>query len=226
MFTVYGIIDYWPGWSPLPADRERGENVVQAESDRRQLEHIQNMLALEPYEVWLKLKDGVGSQSIYDELTAAEIQLTGLQDAIQQLITSKNDPFRMAINGVMTLGFVISMLISFFGFLLFWVLALSGRTLQYRHSSGNGHLVPANYRHAAQRAAAHLRRSGYHRCTDRQYDQRAVRAACSSCRSTRWRTGSAIRDCLSAQRLCAAVQHRRPDADDRSAHSRHTGFRG
>ncbi len=54
-----------------------------------------------------------------------------MSDTNQKLVKSQNDPFRLAINGVMTLGFVISMLISFFGYLLFWVLTLSGRTLQY-----------------------------------------------------------------------------------------------
>ena len=131
MFTVYGIIDYWPDWNPLPAAADGEEKVSKPNLIVGNLNTIQNRLAVEPYEVWLKLKDGVSSQSIYDQLTAAKINVTGLQDAIQELITSRNDPFRMAINGVLTLGFVISMLISFFGFLLFWVLALSGRTLQY-----------------------------------------------------------------------------------------------
>lgn len=64
-------------------------------------------------------------------LVKKEVPVEEMVDANQQLIRSKNDPFRLAINGVMTLGFVISMMISFFGFLLFWVLTLAGRTLQY-----------------------------------------------------------------------------------------------
>jgi putative ABC transport system permease protein len=131
IFTVYGIIDYWPGWNPLPVAADGEEKASKPNLIVGNLSTIQNRLAVEPYEVWLKLKDGISSQSIYDQLTTAKINVTGLQDAKQELITSRNDPFRMAINGVMTLGFVISMLISFFGFLLFWVLALSGRTLQY-----------------------------------------------------------------------------------------------
>ncbi|MCM3629846.1 ABC transporter permease [Paenibacillus glycanilyticus] len=131
LFTVYGIIDYWPGWSPLPVAADGEEKPSKPILIVGHLGTLQNRLAVEPYEVWLKLKDGVSSQAIYDQLTASNINVTGIKDAKQELIASKNDPFRLAINGVMTLGFVISMLISFFGFLLFWVLALSGRTLQY-----------------------------------------------------------------------------------------------
>lgn len=127
-FVVYGIIDYWPSWNPLPAgdDGKTVPNLIVGH-----LGTIQNKLAVEPYEVWLKLKDGVASQSVYDQLTEKKLRIISLRDATQELIQSKNDPFRLAINGVMTLGFVISMLISFFGFLLFWMLTLSGRTLQY-----------------------------------------------------------------------------------------------
>jgi putative ABC transport system permease protein len=132
-FTVYGIIDYWPSWNPLPASSGEGNDGRTEESHLivGHLATIQTRLATEPYEVWLKLKDGVSSQLIYDQLQANNLRLTSLRDAKQELIVSKNDPFRLAINGIMTLGFVISMLISFFGYLLFWVLTLSGRTLQY-----------------------------------------------------------------------------------------------
>ncbi|MBW5445239.1 FtsX-like permease family protein [Cohnella sp. CFH 77786] len=132
-FTVYGIVDYWPSWNPLPTG-EDGTNREGAPLPHLVVGHlntIQDRLAAEPYEVWLKLKDGATSQQIYDRLEKLRTPVTSLRDAKQELIRSKSDPFRLAINGVMTLGFVISMLISFFGFLLFWVLVLSGRTLQY-----------------------------------------------------------------------------------------------
>ena len=83
---------------------------------------------------------------------------------------SKNDPFRLAINGVMTLGFVISMLISFFGFLAVLGADLVGQDAAIRGAEGHGHSVSANYRHARQRAAAHLRRGGHHRRDHRQHD--------------------------------------------------------
>jgi putative ABC transport system permease protein len=133
-FTVYGIIDYWPGWNPLPASAVAGsaeEGVNRPNLIVGHLPYIQNHLALEPYEVWIKLKEGATSKVIYEDLQKKEIPVEELVDANQLLIRSKNDPFRLAINGVMTLGFVISMMISLFGFLLFWVLTLAGRTLQF-----------------------------------------------------------------------------------------------
>ncbi|WP_027088015.1 ABC transporter permease [Cohnella panacarvi] len=132
-FTVYGIIDYWPSWNPLPSSDGGGSDArtVVPNLIVGHLSTIQNRLAVEPYEVWLKLKEGASYSHIYDQLEKRKLKIASFRDAKQELIQSKNDPFRLAINGVMTLGFVVSMLICFCGFLLFWVLTLSGRTLQY-----------------------------------------------------------------------------------------------
>ncbi|XEC93238.1 FtsX-like permease family protein [Paenibacillus tarimensis] len=130
-FVIYGIVDYWPGWNPLPRRLSDGKEAARPHLIVGHLATIQNRLALEPYDVWIKLKEGGTSKQVYDSIAEEKLRVTQLIDANQELNESKNDPFRLAINGVMTLGFVISMVISFFGFLLFWMLTLSGRTLQY-----------------------------------------------------------------------------------------------
>jgi putative ABC transport system permease protein len=95
------------------------------------LSAIQNSLALEPYEVWLKLKPNASSAKLYEELAATKLPITDIRDTTQQLIASRNDPFQLAIGGVMTLGFLIITIMAFCGFLLFWILSLSGRILQF-----------------------------------------------------------------------------------------------
>ncbi|MDQ1909188.1 FtsX-like permease family protein [Paenibacillus sp. GD4] len=139
-FTVYGIVDYWPSWNPNPAFGSRPSATTTGNNKNAKvqypmlivghLSYIQNNMALEPYEVWLKMKEGSSSQTLYDALEQKSIPVEQLTDARQQLILAKNDPFQLAINGVMTLGFLISIIISFCGFLLYWILSLSSRVLQ------------------------------------------------------------------------------------------------
>ncbi|NHN30682.1 FtsX-like permease family protein [Paenibacillus agricola] len=148
MFQVYGIISYWPSWNPNPLFSDKsavGSNNTSSGSANAannkkvkdpmlvvgHLSYMQNNMALEPYEVWMKMKPEATSQELYQSIEDKKIPITKLVDAKQELIRSKNDPFLLAINGVMTLGFIISMVISFCGFLLYWVLSLSGRVLQF-----------------------------------------------------------------------------------------------
>lgn len=142
-FNVYGIIDFWPGWNPYPASPVKPATTSTTNTAGKavkvnnpklvvgHLSYIQNNLALEPYEVWLKLKPETTSAELYATLEQSKVQVTELYDVKQLLINQKSDPFRLAINGVMTLGFLISILISLFGFLLYWILSLTGRILQF-----------------------------------------------------------------------------------------------
>jgi putative ABC transport system permease protein len=138
-FTVYGIIDFWPTWNPNPAPDAKPVKTKDGKEIKPKapmlvvghLPYIQNNLALEPYDVWLKLKPDASTQELYKAIEDHNFPIENFTDARQELIKSKNDPFQLAINGVMTLGFLISIAISFFGFLLYWVLSLMGRMLQF-----------------------------------------------------------------------------------------------
>lgn len=134
--NVYGIIPYWPSWNPNPTLAAGATTNAKAKPKLPNLvighlSYIQNNLALEPYDVWLKMKPGSSTKELYDAMEQRNLPIKDLHDTRQELIVAKSDPFRLAVNGVMTLGFVISTGISFIGFLLYWVLSLSGRTLQF-----------------------------------------------------------------------------------------------
>jgi putative ABC transport system permease protein len=134
-FVVFGIIDYFPTFNPNPPLG----SIDSSEEDAKQnapmmivgnLSRIQFLLALEPYKVWLKMKPGYSTAEFYEGIEQAKLGLTSIVNTKELLTKAKNDPFLMALNGILTLGFIISILISFVGFLLYWILSLKGRTLQ------------------------------------------------------------------------------------------------
>jgi putative ABC transport system permease protein len=127
--VVYGIIDYFPAFNPNPPAGSTSVNrppmlVV------GHLSAFQNNIALEPYRIWLKLQSPEERSGLFQAIRDNRITLTSLTDTIALLQDSRNDPFRMAMNGVMSLSFILSLLISFVGFLLYWGLSMKGRTLQ------------------------------------------------------------------------------------------------
>ena len=136
-FIVYGILPYFPTFNPNP---EAGS--VQTEENSTQdaatapmlivghLSRIQLQLALEPYTVWLKMKPEASTAAFYKGIEDSKLDLTSVVNTKEELIHAKNDPFLMALNGILTLGFLISILVTFVGFLLYWMLSLKGRTLQ------------------------------------------------------------------------------------------------
>lgn len=134
-FTVYGTVDYFPTFNPLPPTGSvtAGDEETQTNAPMLIVGHlsrIQFQLALEPYEVWLKMKPGFESSELYQALRKSPIAVTSVRNAQTELIEAKNDPFLLALNGILTLGFILSILVSFVGFMLYWVLSLRGRALQ------------------------------------------------------------------------------------------------
>ncbi|MFD2370969.1 FtsX-like permease family protein [Brevibacillus sp. GCM10020057] len=127
---VYAIVDYWPGWSPVP------EQVTYGKKEHSylivaNLPFVQDKMRVEPYEVWLKMKPDASSEDLYAGLSGLGVRLVSLDNARQKLIELKNSAFYLGLNGALTLGFLLSMLITFLGYILYWVLTLGARKLQY-----------------------------------------------------------------------------------------------
>lgn len=123
-FTVYAGVDYFPSFNPAD-DTSRFEPTLAVAN----LIYLQQETKLEPYAVWLKKAPGATSAELYEEL--AEFPLLRLSDASVQLTAAKNDPLTQGINGYFTLSFLVTMLITFVGFFLYWILAIKSRLLQF-----------------------------------------------------------------------------------------------
>lgn len=126
-FVVYGIIEYWPGFNPLQSAEDKPASTLVVAN----LSYVQNMIGLEPYEVWLKVKDGATRETLYEELKETGLPLTNVADVQPKLVEMKNSAFLLGINGTLSLGFLISIMVTFIGFLIYWILTMKSRSLQY-----------------------------------------------------------------------------------------------
>jgi putative ABC transport system permease protein len=125
--VVYAFVDYWPTYNPNPVAKGKdAPGLIVAN-----LSYIQNKMALQPYEVWIKKAEDATDKEINDKITEKNIQLVKLQYTDQELVKMKNDPLLQGMNGMLTLGFIASMLISLLGFLIYWIISIQGRVLQF-----------------------------------------------------------------------------------------------
>lgn len=128
-FIVYGIVDYWPSFNPLAKVDQEGKQVGALVVAN--LNYVQTMIGLEPYEVWLNLKSNTSRAEFYEDIENEGLLITSMNDIVPQVTKLKNSALLLGVNGSMTMGFLISLLISFIGFLLYWILTIHSRTLQY-----------------------------------------------------------------------------------------------
>lgn len=124
--VIYATVPLWPTWNPYGEGAGGGPGLVVAN-----LSYLQTALALEPYEVWMKLAAGADVARLYRQLEELEVPLRRIDNAGQALIDAKNDPMLQGTNGTLTLGFVVTMLVSAIGFLITWIIVTQERRMQY-----------------------------------------------------------------------------------------------
>ena len=128
---ICGFVEYWPTYSPTV--RSQGSDGSYVEKEQflivGHLAQIQSSWGVMPYQVWIKAKNG--SQFIYDYAQEQGLQFTTFKDTASELIELKNDPVFQGTNGILTLGFICILVLCIIGFLIYWILSIQSRTLQF-----------------------------------------------------------------------------------------------
>lgn len=117
-FVIVGITEYWPAQNPKSA-------FVIANMD-----YIYDQIPLTPYGFWLHMEDGAKMMPVVKHLAEYGVETASLRDVRNELIMQKLLPSREGIFGILSLGFIVSVFVSFIGYLLFWIFSLSRRTVQ------------------------------------------------------------------------------------------------
>lgn len=128
---IYGFVDYWPAYAPITWSK--GTDGVYKETDNflivAHLAQIQASWGVTPYQVWINAKDS--SQFIYDYAEETGTKYSVFLDTAARLIELKNDPVFQGTNGILTIGFICILLLCTIGFLIYWILSIQSRTLQF-----------------------------------------------------------------------------------------------
>ena len=125
--TVLAFVDYWPSINPnkLNSDGNKTDFLIM------NMDYVNVQTNVEPYSVWVDLEDDIGINEFYQSLAKANIQTSGVVSAKQEIISEKNNPMLQGMNGALTLGFITIMIMCIIGFLIYWILSIKSRTLQF-----------------------------------------------------------------------------------------------
>jgi len=130
--VVYGFVEHWPGYSPIEWTTERTGETVQEEVFLvvSNLGFLQTVWGVMPYEVWMRTNTA-SNRFFYDFARERGLNLVVFNDANGLVVESRNDPILQGTNGVLTVSFIVTLLICFTGFLIYWILSIKARVLQF-----------------------------------------------------------------------------------------------
>lgn len=128
---IHGFVDYWPGYQPFVY--RKGTDGIYRESPNylivANLSQVQDAFGLRPYEVWIDAKSD--ADFIYEYAEETETKFPKFIDMENEIVKGKNDPMLKSLNGVLTVGFIVVLALCIIGFLMYWILSIRQRTLQF-----------------------------------------------------------------------------------------------
>ena len=128
---IYGFVNYWPTYAPTV--RAKGSDGLYSESPNYlvvgNLSQIQAACGVRPYQIWMDIEGS--TQFMYDFVEQREIEMTSFKDTSAALVAKKNDPIFQGTNGILTVGFIVVLLLCTTGFLIYWILSIQSRSLQF-----------------------------------------------------------------------------------------------
>ena len=129
--VIYGFVDYFPGFAPF--SYVRGSDGMMHETENylvvANLSQIQSSWGVLPYQIWIKNRDDSGY--LYEFIEEQGMRLNSLKDSSAMLVEIKNDPVLQGTNGILTVGFIVVLLLCSVGFLIYWILSIKSRSLQF-----------------------------------------------------------------------------------------------
>ena len=119
-FMIVGTLEYWP-------------TIVDAAMPFAvaNLDYIQQSTTLQPYEVWLRVTPEFRLQTAVDLLREQGIWVINIKDLNRELVEGRREPQRMGLYGMLSLGFIVSVVITVMGYFLYTLLSLHSRMLQF-----------------------------------------------------------------------------------------------
>ena len=131
--TIVGFVDYFPGYAPSVMEMSpdgtaslRENFLVVAHYDA-----LKQRWGTQPYEIWIDLKDDYGNRDMLSWIEENEIQAVKYSNKDANLQNTMEDPLLQGTNGVLTMGFIVTILLCAIGYLIYWIMAIRERELMF-----------------------------------------------------------------------------------------------
>ena len=131
--VVGSFIDYWPGIDPNDTTGTgAGSHLFAIVTFDTIFNHNPDEpIPIQPYEIWIRKAPGVTSNEVYTEIGEKNLPIDSRRDLTEDTVNLKNDPTLQSMNGALTLCFITSLIVCFAGFLIYWIISINRRVLQF-----------------------------------------------------------------------------------------------
>ncbi len=130
---IVDFVDYFPGYEPTTVSLS-AEGEVTTKDNYLVIANysaLQKSLGTVPYEVWISLKEGQDSQELYQWVLDNDVHVVRYVDRAADLEKSVTDPLMQGTNGILTMGFIVTLILCAVGYLIYWIMSIRSREMMF-----------------------------------------------------------------------------------------------
>ena len=136
--TVLDFVDYWPGYAPSVMT-QNPDGTVAVTAQYLIIANIDSMnkeWGVVPYEVWVT--DAGAAATFSEWLDMENVRLAKYVNRRDDIEAAAEDPLLQGTNGILTMGFLMTMILCAAGYLIYWILSIRSRELVFGILRANG----------------------------------------------------------------------------------------
>lgn len=130
---IVGFVDFWPAYEPTITEITP-DGEVQTSEHYMVIAHyasLQQSWGTTPYEVWISLDDSTNSDDVYQWIQDNDIHVTKYENKEIDLRLVEEDPMLQGTNGVLTMGFIVTIILCAVGYLIYWIMSIRSREMMF-----------------------------------------------------------------------------------------------
>lgn len=128
---IVDFFSYWPGYAPTVTDLNP-DGTAYTEDQYLVVTHydlLRQKWGTQPYEVWIGLKEDADPGAVYDWIQKNDVKIKKFIDRASDVKAAVEDPLLQGTNGVLTMGFVVTILLCAVGYLIYWIMSIRSREM-------------------------------------------------------------------------------------------------
>lgn len=128
---IAGFFRYWPGYASTTAELGADGNVVTKDNLLivAHFSKLKQRLGVRPYQVWISLKGGHDMSEAYEWFGQRDFRLTRFVDKTARVKSAVEDPLLQGTNGILTMGFIMTILLCAVGYMIYWIMSIQSREM-------------------------------------------------------------------------------------------------
>ena len=130
---IVDFVDFWPAYEPV-ITTVTPDGEMQKEENYMVIAHyasLQQNWGVTPYEVWISLEEETSPDEIYQWIQDNDIHVTKYENRAVEMQLVEEDPMLQGTNGVLTMGFIVTIILCAVGYLIYWIMSIRSREMMF-----------------------------------------------------------------------------------------------